>query len=184
VNFVDVSIEYPVLLTPRMDVTTDTEYVPSATPLSGGIVVDAGFFRFNGCTLGVMGAVRGWGASWDTEPALAARVWDGAADFSVRWSPEETHVVTGWWDIGTGIRVGVLTADWWDDVATLGVGAHSGMGIVAGKGKVRATASLRLDLSIRFDSWTGTLATGSGTTSWWYYPGSARLSALVGVDIR
>lgn len=181
-NFVEISLEYPAVSTERVVVT---EEAPSGGPVTGGLVVDAAFAHFNGTDLVVTAAARGWGAAWDRTPGFTARVWDVGLDFGARFAPgTDTAAVQGWWGVGSGVRVGVLDIDWWDDVVSYGLGAWTGGGVVIGRGDVRAVLSLRGDLTIRFDAWTGTVVTSGQTTNWSYWPGNARVSALAGVQLR
>ncbi|MDP2306303.1 MAG: hypothetical protein Q8P18_09780 [Pseudomonadota bacterium] len=181
-TFVDVSIDYPMLATERLVVE---EEAPSGGPITGALVVDAGFGHFNSVDLVMTGAVRGWGANWDRTPGFTARVWDVGLDFGARFVPgPDDAMVQGWWGVGSGVRVGVLDVDWWEDVASFGIGGWTGGGLVIGRGDVRAVVSVRGDVSIRADSWTGTVMTSGQTTTWSYWPGNARVSALAGVELR
>lgn len=181
-NFVEVSIDYPVVATERLVVA---EQGPEGAPITGALVVDAAFAHLNSADLVVTGAVRGWGASWDRTPGFTARVWDVGLDFGARFAPgAEDARVQGWWGVGTGVRVGILDVDWWENVASYGLGGWTGGGVVIGRGDVRAVLSVRGDVSLRIDSWTGTVITSGQTTTWSYWPGSARVSALAGVQLR
>lgn len=179
----DLAFEYPVVVTDRMWVDTESADVG---PLTGGLVADLAFARANSCDFLLTPAFRGWGAHWGTEPGLTARVWDVGLDFGVRWSPaaDAGHFVYGWWGLGTGVRASFLDVEWWDDVATVGVGGWFGGGVVIGRGKTRGTVALRADTFADFDRYTGTMVTASDTTTWGWSPGSARVSASVGVQVR
>ena len=179
-SWVDVSLDYPVLLTERVTVRVDD--APEAThPVGGALVVDKGIFRYPGCDLVVTAAVRGWGAEWDVQPAFAARVWDLGIDAGMRWSPEpNARRVDGWWGTGMGLRAAVFTADWWESIVAPGVGLYTGFGVVVGKGDVRFQSSIRFDAMMRFDTWNGSVMASGRTVGWAFSPGSARVSVLAG----
>ncbi|MDP2317360.1 MAG: hypothetical protein Q8P41_31035 [Pseudomonadota bacterium] len=181
-TLVDVALDYPVVVTERFSVN---EAAPEAVPLTGGLVVDVGVSHFGNVDIVVTGAARGWGATWDRTPNFTARIWDGGVDFGARFAPgAEEALVHGWWGAGSGVRFGLLDVDWWDDVFTWGLGAWTGGGVDIGRGKVRGTLSVRGDVSLRVDSWNGTVVTSGETTTWSYWPGSARVSVMGGVAFR
>jgi hypothetical protein len=183
VSVVDLSIEYPMLLTERFAVA---ETAPAGAPATGGLVLDVGFVHVNAVDLVVTASVRGWGGHWDEVPGFTARVWDGGLDFGARYSPGAPHntLVQGWFGVGSGVRVGLLELPYWEDVATAGIGGWMGGGVSVGRGPLRPTFSLRADVSLRADRWDGTVQTSGETTTWSYYPGSARVTASAGIGFR
>ncbi len=178
----DIATEYPALHT-RPFVVSEAE--PEDVPLKGGLVVDVGVWDVASGKLGFTGGVRGWGASWDRTVDFEARVWNGEFDVSYRLTGKPTDaLVQGWWGVAGGLRFGVLQVDWWEDVATFGVGGWTGGGILIGRGPVRASLSGRLGVSLDTDKWTGTVAASDETTTWSYWPGSVRISVVTGVAFR
>jgi len=176
----DVSIEYAPLATAPFVVN---EVEPIAAPIAAALVVDLGIWDVPSGKMGFTGAVRGWTARWDRTLDLDVRVWNAEIDLFVR-APLSDGFVSSWAGAGVGLRLGLLDTVWWDDVVTAGVGGWGGFGVVLGDGPVRGTLSWRASLSLDLDRWDGTVAASNETTTWSYWPGSARASVLAGVAFR
>jgi hypothetical protein len=183
VTFFELALEYPALATSRMNVAEES---PIVGPLQGGVVADLGLATFNSVTLTATLTGRGYGAAWEGNFPLTASVWGLGADFGARFSPasSESRLVNGWFGVGSGLRGEYLVVEHWEQVATAGLGAWTGGGVNIGKGNVRAALAVRADVTLRVDSWNGTVMTGNGTTTWSYWPGSARIVAQAGVNVR
>lgn len=177
---VDVGIEYAPLTTVPLIVN---EVPPIEEPVAGGVVVDIGVSEVALGTIVVSGGVRAWSARWDTRPSFDATVWSVDADASYRMQPAPDALVSGWWSLGGGLRGGLLAVDRWDDVLTFGVGGSTGAGVVVGRGPLRATASVRASVTLDVDRWDGVVQAHE-TTSWSYWPGSARVYVSAGAAFR
>lgn len=182
-TFFELALEYPALSTTRVKVA---EEAPVTGPFQGGVVLDLGLVRWGAVTLTTTVSGRGFGAEWEGNFPMSVSVWSLGADIGARFAPGEPEgrVVNSWFGVGYGIRGEYVSAPYWEDVVTGGVGIWTGGGAVVGTGPVRASFAVRADVSLRVDAWNGTVVTSEGTTTWSYYPGNAKILFQAGAHFQ
>jgi hypothetical protein len=183
-TLVDVAVGVPTF--PAMEVTHDTAVPDRTVLMMGAFSAQVGLRPIGDDEILVLSThLRTWTAAWDIEPDFAAQVWDAGLDVGARTAPPAPDATVGAWGaIGAGLRMNLLTSDWWQDVLAYGLGGHAAAGVTFGRGPVRPMLCAEADIGLRFDHWTGTVVTGGGTNTWTWHPGAARLVVLAGVELN
>jgi hypothetical protein len=180
VTGVEVAVEVPALATVPFAVDGAS---PLGVPARGGLVVDVPVVRDEAGTVVITASMRGWGAAWNRAPAVTATVWNADLDAGYRVEGWSDRPVSAWWGVGAGLHGGLLAAGYWEEVLTFGVGGWTGGGIQFGAGAVRGALSVRASATLDVDAWNGSVMAHE-TTTWTYWPGSARVAVVGGVGFR